>query len=513
MSLATPLGLLALLLLPLLVLWHVRRRRPRRIVVPSLLPFVSGAGGPPPRPRRVLDLSLVLQCLVVVAGTLGLCGASCSAGGPSSWTVVVDRSLSMQGRQADVARALGGLLAESRTPPELLRLETLGRSGEAIVVAASTELGEVFETLFAAVPPAPAADGLPRSLAPHLAGGGDRLLITDRAADAIGADPSLRVLSIGAAGIGAGVVGYVPDTDQRGRLRVRMAGTGAARDPAAIVLRVGDEEHRLQPAATTRYADVPVEAPRTDTEVVLVLESPSRGAVELDRVVLLPATEGAQVFVADDTPEVVGRLLQVWGVERAVTAADADVRVRTGVPVDEAAAPTIWLAPAAGPYVQDAASRGRLAGADVVGRPDVPTLPAPVTRLEVVSLLEGDEALWRGPDGALVLELPRHTVIGLRVEEPWTSDASFPALLAHTLDRLVPQAGRPPRIEREFLESELLPPPADASRPDLAGWEGRSGRRSVDLVVWCAAAVFVGLLGLLVVEARASRRGPVAHSS
>ena len=76
MSLALPAALWGLLLLPIVVLLRLLARRPRAMVVPSLIPWREAASASlsDRRPSVRLDAQLVLQLLAVSAAVLALAG-------------------------------------------------------------------------------------------------------------------------------------------------------------------------------------------------------------------------------------------------------------------------------------------------------------------------------------------------------------------------------------------------------------------------------------------------------
>jgi hypothetical protein len=76
MSLALAPALWGLLLLPVLVVLRILDRRPRVVVVPSLIPWRSAAAAEPPAGRRsiLLDWPLLLQMAAVAAVVLAAAG-------------------------------------------------------------------------------------------------------------------------------------------------------------------------------------------------------------------------------------------------------------------------------------------------------------------------------------------------------------------------------------------------------------------------------------------------------
>jgi Aerotolerance regulator N-terminal/von Willebrand factor type A domain len=143
MSLALPAALWGLLLLPVVVLLRLLARRPRVVVVPSLIPWRNAASASLADRRRglIFDLPLLLQLVAVSAAVL-------AAAGPNFETlalparevvVVVDNSASMaaptryqraQTRVREELDALGGDVTGSLwvTAPEARRLAGPGAS-------------------------------------------------------------------------------------------------------------------------------------------------------------------------------------------------------------------------------------------------------------------------------------------------------------------------------------------------------------------------------------------------
>src|SRR5262245_4266338 len=109
MTFLLPLGLLALLTLPIIVVLHMLRERRRRVAVPSLLHWLNV-----PRRRegervRRLPWSLLLLLQLLVAGLLGLALGQPQLAGPLSGAarqlaIVVDASTSMAARDGVTSR-------------------------------------------------------------------------------------------------------------------------------------------------------------------------------------------------------------------------------------------------------------------------------------------------------------------------------------------------------------------------------------------------------------------------
>jgi hypothetical protein len=108
MSLLFPLGLLALLTLPIIVVLHLLRERQRRVAVPSLLHWQMVPRRPAGERIRRLPLTLLLLLHLLVAGLLGLALArpqlAGALGGARQVAIVLDTSTSMAAREGGATR-------------------------------------------------------------------------------------------------------------------------------------------------------------------------------------------------------------------------------------------------------------------------------------------------------------------------------------------------------------------------------------------------------------------------
>src|SRR5262245_49923254 len=100
MTFLLPIGLLALLILPVIVVLHLLRERRRRIAVPSLLHWLNIPRRQEGERIRRLPLTLLLLLHLLVAGLLGLAlGRPQLAGVPGNaarqMVIVLDTSTSM----------------------------------------------------------------------------------------------------------------------------------------------------------------------------------------------------------------------------------------------------------------------------------------------------------------------------------------------------------------------------------------------------------------------------------
>src|ERR687884_2335623 len=103
MTFLLPLGLLALLILPIIIVLHLLRERRRRVAVPSLLHWLNIPRRPEGERIRRLPLTLLLLLHLLVAGLLALALAqpqlAGALGGASrQFAIVIDTSTSMAAR-------------------------------------------------------------------------------------------------------------------------------------------------------------------------------------------------------------------------------------------------------------------------------------------------------------------------------------------------------------------------------------------------------------------------------
>ncbi len=134
MTFLFPLGLLALLTIPIVLLLHLIRERRRRVVVPSLLHWLRVPRKQDSRRARRLPLTLLLLLHLLIAGLLGLALArpevfSGLASRADQLAIVVDTSTSMLARDGGKTR-----LAEAQDRARSL-LRGMGPSGHATLIA------------------------------------------------------------------------------------------------------------------------------------------------------------------------------------------------------------------------------------------------------------------------------------------------------------------------------------------------------------------------------------------
>ena len=138
MSLLFPLGLLALVTLPIILLLHLLRQRRRRIVVPSLLIWELLPKREEMRQRRRLPLTLLLLLHLLAAGLLALA----LAGPQFAWVfgapgqavaIVIDTSTSMAATEASGSRL------DLARREALALLDDLGPRDQVTLIAAGPE--------------------------------------------------------------------------------------------------------------------------------------------------------------------------------------------------------------------------------------------------------------------------------------------------------------------------------------------------------------------------------------
>lgn len=149
MTLLLPLGLLALLTLPVIVLLHLIRERRRRVPVPSLLLWMQTPRREDTRSVRRLPLTLLLLLHLLVAAALGLAVArpqilAALVGGAEHTAIVIDTSTSMAARsgasaRVEQARSQAQALVAAMGPGDRV---TLVAAGPAARVLASGDAGD-----------------------------------------------------------------------------------------------------------------------------------------------------------------------------------------------------------------------------------------------------------------------------------------------------------------------------------------------------------------------------------
>lgn len=138
MTFLAPLGLLALLTLPLIIILHLRRERLRRVVVPSLMLWQQAPATTGRHRRLILPRTLLLLLHLLVAGLLALALAHPQllgrllAGGAQHLLVVIDTSTSMAAREGfnkdrlDEARARVRVLIDNLNGNDTLSIIAAG---------------------------------------------------------------------------------------------------------------------------------------------------------------------------------------------------------------------------------------------------------------------------------------------------------------------------------------------------------------------------------------------------
>lgn len=140
MNLLAPLGLLALLTLPIIILLHLRRERLRRIVIPSLMHWQQIPQTTGKKRKMLLPLSLLLLLHLLIASLLALALAqpqwlgSIFAGSNTQLAILIDTSTSMAASES------GGItrIELARTRARAL-INELGATDTAVLVSLGTD--------------------------------------------------------------------------------------------------------------------------------------------------------------------------------------------------------------------------------------------------------------------------------------------------------------------------------------------------------------------------------------
>jgi hypothetical protein len=523
-----PLWLVLLTAVPLVWWLHRRIAMPREVRVSSVEALRGAASNSPSaRPRRRLDVPLLLLLSGVICLSLAAAGARLGTNSPSV-LVVVDNSASGDQRGTDGTRLRDSALrstalAIAAAGPDLM-VEVLGLGS-----ATSTVLVDPLDLLAddATVPIAPdnlSADDLPRSLAPALRfasahGYAGLVLVTDRDPLSLSELAESGVVLAGpetAPGRDTGILDVVLD-GERAVVSVMRDASG----PAEVTCTYSDHEERVA---------VPRLGALDDALVSVELRAPPRGARARIRI------EGADSFAANDgvVVERVGgaRSIRLMGPSagratrlRSLLAtlriavessaiADVDAEILVGgppIPLPGTSPPRLHMAvdPGNAPSIIVVDDPGVVRGAGIAvsgALSDAP--PSPGVKLAVTGRMEVDAARvagsWRSARGLLAVALDRQVLVGLDVEDPasdWAADASFPVLVLTSLDHLTggPErlvaAGGVPRSEAR--RSGAPPPPVDVDAVRAVVREATEGEAAGGLS-GVLAAVGAGLLAVAV---------------
>lgn len=142
MTLLVPLGLAALLTLPLIALLHLIRERRRRVAVPSLLLWQHLPQQPSREQRRRLPLTLLLLLHLLVAALLALALAQpqwlgALLGGNRNLAIIIDTSTSMNARDGGLTG--GARLDQARARARAL-IDGMGRDDTITLIAAGPQV-------------------------------------------------------------------------------------------------------------------------------------------------------------------------------------------------------------------------------------------------------------------------------------------------------------------------------------------------------------------------------------
>jgi hypothetical protein len=529
-------ALWGLLVLPVLVLLRILDRRPRVVVVPSLIPWRAAADAARPEGRRrvLLDWPLVLQLLAAAAVVLGAAGPRISgkAAGPRPVVVVLDNSVSM------AARSAGGTTRFAQAKDRVRRLLSDGRRPVGILAAAvataphprvfySGGFDVSFDVLHE-VRQVPFAGDLPGAVAAARAAGGPGALVVVATDDLtpIEGQPAGDLVTIR---VGAPVrnLGIVAATVEDGRVFAAVRNASTAPEKARLTLTL------LSSGKEAASREAVIEAGGR-TAFTFQLPADLTGQVELrlppddleaDNVVRLSAEPPPRpVFVGRPAPSF-ARALQALGFAEA-SASSAGAGTRAGLTVSCG----LWPRTAPGFTLVIDPPVGELSGITAEDQ----TFPAEIR------LGEGDPGLFPGAAGfsfrapsvrklkagggrvllgaaegpAIVLSADGSTcVLAFDPEATeWVKHESFPVFLA----RLAERAGAFGTLCRGIRPEGLLSDEETACR--VAGREirevGAAGRAlpvsgGRPLAPW----LFALALALLAAEWwLASRSGPRATS-
>lgn len=312
MSVATPLGWLALLAVPAIVAVYVfQRRRPERRTSSLMLwpvRAVAASAGRQPRWLRA-PLSLWLECLAAVSLAAWLAGVDVRTMVPRHVVLVVDGSASMAAVSTAerVERALqavrAGLVASDAVTLVVSGVEPEVLLGPAVAAAAL-----------------PAALPRPRALSPdHALGpaidlgrqlggqGCELLLVTDHEPADVGADVRVIACGVAASNLAIGGVQRVPATSAGApsRLLVDLFGAGATGAGRLLASVSGRQVAAVAIAAAAEGAvqQVSLQLPpgAADDVVRLQLEVPGDGLALDDVAHVLPAVQRT-VAICDRLP-------------------------------------------------------------------------------------------------------------------------------------------------------------------------------------------------------------------
>jgi hypothetical protein len=483
LTLDAPLYLLTLCALP--VAWWIRRMRTGAPVVrvASLLAF-RGAGdaSPSSAPRRATDVPFALTLTAMALLAVAAAGPSFGASGTASAYVVVDRSVSMTARTCDADRRVDLVLQTASPGATAVRHDLIG-----------------------------AADGLPGSLAEHLAlarreGYAGIVVATDASFDAVagvacvgpsrGAEANASVAGVALEGDEA-----VVSLRNHGRADVTIVARSGSDERAGVVPAGGVASVRFAAPARGMRAVYEIASPRDDLAADDRAEAVRLGGVS------------AVTFAGGESacPRLAAAVRAACG--KAGAAPDGGVVVSyRGPPDSEDERPRLVVAPPASSAgaIRATSSPRTVRGDEIVGHgAAAEVLPGSGVSLVATGTLSGGEALWSTVDGVLLARAPRLAVLAVDPEDArsdWHRDPSFPVLLAAALEAL---ADGPDRLEASSpvaaSESDVVRPPRPTSSPEeiaalvRAAADAPGNRRSAP---WIAA---LGAL-LLAVAAALSRR-------
>jgi Ca-activated chloride channel homolog len=503
MTFLAPLGLLALVSLPLIVVLHLIQQRRRAVRVPSLELWAT-AGAPPQRKPRRLPLSLLLLLHLLVAALLAVALGRPFLEGtlfePTQTTVVLDTSSSMAATDGGggatrwaAAQAAARAIFTGARQGDRIALVTLGTPARLVGQGGPEAAGSLLAELDALRPAGPDGDitgalNLATAIT-YTPEGGDlrqRIVVLTDAAFGPATAPSAPISvaaeldwrTLGQPGDNVAIVAFAarPVRDGGHRLYARVANLGtapAARDLEVVLdgATVETEPIRLDGGAEAEWSwPLPAGARLAQARLTPddVLNTDDQAAA------VLTGGRRTRVQLVSDNPTPLERSLRAQpNVDvTLMTAAQyrhdptADVAVLVGfVPPALPPVPTLFVAPPAGSPLMETTGVERVLRADRAG-------DSRFAAIDLSAVLFANVATVRLPAWATVALSAADTplvITGVHENQPrtvWTFDPAasnmasrlaFPLLTAASLRTLAAEADIARRIG-ETAPEELVAP-------------------------------------------------------
>lgn len=311
---ANPLGLLALLAVPAVLVLHLYRRRHAPRTVSALFLWEGTRQDPsagPTRDRLERTASLVLECAAAALLALALAGPrSCERGG-EHLVIVLDSTASMGAsaggqRAADraldlIGERLDGLRGRDRV--------TVLRQDGAVLVGPQALVAEARAALKEWRPDGAGGDVQDAlNLASALAGGGAVWVITDAPLpEGLSWPASARRTAVGVAADNIAIVDAGREADPAG-LFVTVASSSATPWTGALALRLGDQVLSRTPLSLAPEArsdvrlSLPADAGPVELRLVTAAGDPWKDALEADDRVILAPPAAREVVLGSTLP-------------------------------------------------------------------------------------------------------------------------------------------------------------------------------------------------------------------